>query len=126
MRFSVVIPTFNRQATLHQTLKAIEAQDALSFEVIVVDDGSTDGTKEAVTSEFPSVQYIQQENQGPAAARNTGIRAVAGDIVVFTDDDCVPPPDWLSRLANGYARYPEVAGVGGYLEAPDNVLAHSS
>jgi glycosyltransferase involved in cell wall biosynthesis len=126
MRFSVIIPTFNRQATLRQTLKAIEAQTTDGFEVIVIDDGSTDGTNKAVTGEFPWVQYIRQANQGPAAARNAGIRVAAGDIVAFTDDDCVPPPDWLSRLADGYARHPEVAGVGGYLEAPDNTLADSS
>jgi glycosyltransferase involved in cell wall biosynthesis len=122
MRFSIVIPTFNRIQTLQQTLEALARQTHDDFEVIVVDDGSTDHTAEMVTREFPSVRLIRQPNLGPAAARNRGIQAANGESVAFTDDDCVPPPDWLARLADGYARYPHVAGVGGYLEAPDSVL----
>lgn len=125
MRFSVVVPTFNRSSTLRQTLGALIAQDYPDYEVIVVDDGSTDDTSEMVRQAFPSVRYLRQSNRGPAAARNAGIQAANGEIVAFTDDDCLPPYDWLTRLADGYARYPEVAGVGGYLEAPTEVLRHN-
>ncbi|MFN3704674.1 MAG: glycosyltransferase family 2 protein [Thermoflexales bacterium] len=123
MRISLVVPTHNRKDTLHRCLAAATDQDYPDYEVIVVDDGSTDGTGEMVQREFPQVRYIRQEpNWGPAAARNRGIEAAAGDIIAFTDDDCLLPPDFLSRLADGYRRYPEVAGVGGYLEAPDELL----
>ncbi|MBC8249758.1 MAG: glycosyltransferase [Anaerolineales bacterium] len=125
MRFSVVIPTFNRQATLRQTLAALVSQDYSDAEIIVVDDGSTDGTGDMIAREFPTVRYLRQANRGPAAARNFGIREPTGDIVAFTDDDCVPPRDWLTRLADGYARYSHVVGVGGYLQAPDEVLKQS-
>mgnify|MGYP005854478859 CR=1 FL=1 len=124
MRFSIIIPTHNRKDLLRHCLEAVTCQDYPDYEVIVVDDGSTDGTGEMVQHEFPQVHYLRQEpNRGPAAARNRGIEAATGQIIAFTDDDCRVPPDWLSRLADGYQRYPQVVGVGGYLEAPEEVLA---
>ncbi len=125
MRVSVVIPTFNRGGTLRQTLTGLIVQDYPDYEIIIVDDGSTDGTDDMVMREFPSVRYLRQPNRGPAAARNVGIRMSSGVIVAFTDDDCLPPSDWLTRLVDGYTRYPEVVGVGGYLEAPAEVLKHN-
>ncbi len=123
MRFSIVIPTHNRKDTLRRCLAAATDQDDPDYEVIVVDDGSIDGTGEMVRQEFPQVQCIRQEpNRGPAAARNRGIEVATGEIIAFTDDDCLLPSDFLSRLADGYHRYPDAAGVGGYLEAPDEVL----
>lgn len=123
IRISVVIPTYNRKGLLRCCLEAVTRQDYPDYEVIVVDDGSTDGTGEMVQREFPQVRYIRQEpNRGPAAARNRGIEAATGEIAAFTDDDCLVPQDFLAHLADGYRRYPEVAGVGGYLEAPDEVL----
>jgi GT2 family glycosyltransferase len=122
MRVSIVIPTFNRKSTLRQTLQACCNQD-YACEVIAVDDASTDDTQEMIREEFPSVRYLRQEkNRGPAAARNRGIQETQAEIVVFTDDDCVPPRDFVSRLVDGYRRYPHVVGVGGYQEPPDDLL----
>jgi glycosyltransferase involved in cell wall biosynthesis len=116
MRFSVVIPTHNRKDTLRRCLATATGQVYPDYEVIVVDDGSTDGTGDMVQREFPQVRYIRQDpNRGPAVARNRGIEVADGEIIAFTDDDCLLPLDFLSRLAEGYQRYPEVAGVGGYL-----------
>jgi len=125
MKFSVVIPTYNRAHTLRQTLAAATAQDFGDYEVIVVDDGSTDDTARMMATEFPGVRYIRQANRGPAAARNRGIQEATGEIIAFTDDDCVPPFDWLARLADGYVRYPHIAGVGGYPEAPESLLSQN-
>ncbi len=125
MKFSVVVPTFNRRDTLCQCLSALVAQDYPNYETIIVDDGSTDGPGTMITAEFPSVRYIRQENRGPAAARNRGVDAARGEIIAFTDDDCLPPRDWLTRLADGYARYPQAAGIGGGLIAPQELLAHN-
>lgn len=121
MNFSVIIPAYNRQATLRQCLTALLAQTHPAHEIIVVDDGSTDGTAEMMARDFPTVRYLWQQNAGPASARNWGIREATGDIIAFTDDDCLPPSDWLERLADGYRRYPEVAGVGGSLLASAEV-----
>jgi len=119
MRFSIVIPTYNRKDLLRRCLAAAMSQDYPDYEVIVMDDGSTDGTGEMVQREFPQVRYIRQEpNRGPAAARNRGIEAATGEIVAFTDDDCVAPPEWLKTHASYYAD-PSVGAVGG-VQMPRN------
>ncbi|HUT32027.1 MAG TPA: glycosyltransferase [Planctomycetota bacterium] len=126
MKLSVVVATHNRCSLLERVAEAILAQTLPPdcFELILVDDGSTDGTETlgAELARRPGVRCLRQPNRGVAAARNLGIREATGDIVAFTDDDCLVPPDWLERLADGYARHPEVVGVGGRLVAPPEVL----
>ena len=122
-KFSLLIPTFNRKRLLQRCLEAATSQDYPDYEVIVIDDASTDGTAEMVCRFFPQVRHLRQKvNQGPAAARNRGIREATGELIAFTDDDCLLPSDFLSRLAAGYQEYPEVAGVGGYLDPPAELL----
>ena len=126
LRFSIVIPTYNRKDTLRRCLAAATSQDYPDYEVIVVDDASTDGTDEMVRREFPQVRYIRQEpNRGPAAARNRGIEAATGEVIAFTDDDCVPPPGWLSQLADGLSQHHQAAAVGGIQEAPASLLQNN-
>lgn len=79
------------------------------MEIIVVDDGSTDGTR-GIAESF-AVRYVHQENAGPAAARNHGARVAQGEIVAFTDSDCVPEPDWVDALVSGFED--GVVAVGG-------------
>jgi len=123
MKCTVVIPTYGRKEMLRRCLQAATRQDYADYEVIVVDDASPDDTGDMVATEFPMVRYIRQpENRGPAAARNRGIALATGEVVAFTDDDCLVPPDYVRRLVEGYARYPQVAGVGGYLEAPEALM----
>lgn len=123
MYFSVVVPTHNRKHLLRLCLQGVLGQQYPNYEVIVVDDGSTDGTEAMVKRDFPQIHYIRQEpKRGPAAARNRGIQAATGDIIAFTDDDCVPPPDWLARLAQGFVDYPQAAAIGGIQEASEQVL----
>jgi glycosyltransferase involved in cell wall biosynthesis len=84
--FSVIIPTFNREATIRETLQSVEQQTFRDFEVIVVDDGSSDSTCEIVRS-FGSVKLIQQPNAGPGAARNRGAANAGGRYLAFLDSD---------------------------------------
>jgi glycosyltransferase involved in cell wall biosynthesis len=93
---SVVIPTYNRRERLGRVLRSLEEQsvDADTFEVVVIDDGSTDQTAEWLGSQrfrFP-LRVVRQANSGPAAARNAGVEAAANPIVLFLDDDVVPSP----------------------------------
>ncbi|MEG4962425.1 MULTISPECIES: amino acid adenylation domain-containing protein [unclassified Microcoleus] len=86
---SVVIPSYNSAQFLPEAIKSVLEQSYPPFEVIVVDDGSTDDTKE-VCDRYPTVQYVYQHNQGVAAARNTGLRVSTGEYIVFLDsDDCL-------------------------------------
>jgi len=106
--FSVVIPTYNRRPILEKCLQALERQrwDApqiSGFEVVVVDDGSTDGTVDWLQSEalgFPHVRLLQQDHQGPAEARNRGVKAAKGDTIVFIDSDLVVLDGFLEAHAN--------------------------
>lgn len=93
MTISVVIPTYNRKELVLRTLATLAEQEAVD-EVIVVDDGSPDGTAEAVRAlEVPcALRVIEQQNQGPAAARNTGWRAAQGELILFLDDDMLCAP----------------------------------
>ena len=130
MRFSVVVPTHNRRDLLERVVAAILDQTLPRehYELIVVDDGSRDGSEalgEALAGRL-GFKFIRQDNRGPAAARNRGIAEATGEVVAFTDDDCLVPRDWLERLADGYRRHSQVAGVGGGLRAPEEVLARSA
>ena len=110
---SVVIPTHNRCATLQKAISAYLDQTALEniSEIIVVDDGSTDSTGNVVArlseaSRRP-IRYLRQENQGPATARNLGIREVRSEIILFTDDDIIPTPNLVAEHLDWHRRFPE-------------------
>ena len=85
--FSVVIPAYNREHLIERTLASVFAQNRPDLEVIVVDDGSTDDTREVVRRYGDRVTLLTQENQGPGAARNAGIREAQGEYVAFLDSD---------------------------------------
>lgn len=105
----MVVPTCNRSARLRRLLAALSAQEmAEPFEVIVVDDASGDDTLTQLrafetVATFPLVVVTSAVNAGPGAARNQGWRAARGDVIAFTDDDCVPDPGWLRSLTDGMA-----------------------
>jgi glycosyltransferase involved in cell wall biosynthesis/peptidoglycan/xylan/chitin deacetylase (PgdA/CDA1 family) len=99
MTLSIILATYQRRALLEQTFPTVLAQQpASAFEVVVVVDGSTDGTAAYLRGlAAPLVRVIEQENAGPAAARNAGAAAASGDILLFLDDDILCPPT-LARL----------------------------
>jgi glycosyltransferase involved in cell wall biosynthesis len=121
---SVVIPTFNGATRkLADCLEALRNQKTTCcYEIIVVDDGSTDDTVRLVQS-MTEIRLIAQEQQGPAAARNLGSHQARGEIVLFTDDDCIPQPDWLEAMLKPFADG-SVAGVKGrYLSRQPELIA---
>ncbi len=99
-RISVVVPTFERMDVLPEVLDALESQrGAPLFEVVVIDDGSKDATPGFLAERRFGVpaRVLYQENRGPAAARNAGVRAASGRLVAFLGDDTVPTPGWLAH-----------------------------
>jgi len=106
---SVVIPAYNAERYLEQTLESVFAQTCLPLEVIVVDDGSTDGTAE-IAARYP-VRLIHQQNGGICSARNAGVRASAGTWVAFLDSDDIWFPDKLEEQTKFLQMYPEVGLV---------------
>lgn len=95
-KVSVIIPTFNSALFLPQSIESILKQTYKPFEIIVVDDGSTDDTKEKIRPYFDSITYYYKNNGGPASARNFGIRKSEGELVAFLDADDMWLPDKLS------------------------------
>lgn len=124
---SVVIPTRDRPERLRDCLAALEAQTAAAFEVVVVDDGSTDtaGVAAAVDAR-PGTTLVRATGCGPAAARNLGARHATGSVLCFTDDDCRPGREWVRALTASIAA--GAAAVAGPTRngRPDDVFASAS
>jgi GT2 family glycosyltransferase len=114
-KVSVVVCSLNGSATIRDTLEGLQKLDYPEYEVIVVNDGSTDRTPD-IASEYP-VKLISTENRGLSNARNTGMEAAQGEIVAYIDDDAYPDPDWLRYLALTFIRN-DYVGVGGPNLAP--------
>lgn len=108
---TVVIPAFNAQSSIINTVRAALNQTYPHVEVIVVNDGSTDQTQSVLES-INGISLINQTNKGPAVARNAGARAANGDIICFTDSDCTPEPDWIEQLIKDFNK-DEIGAVAG-------------
>jgi glycosyltransferase involved in cell wall biosynthesis len=123
MRTSVIVPTFNGATRIGACLDALVPQvKKHAGEILVVNDGSTDQTA-VVAATYPGVIVLDQPNAGPAAARNHGAMKAIGDIILFTDDDCVPTSAWLSEMLRPFVD-PEVIGVKGvYRTDQESIVA---
>jgi GT2 family glycosyltransferase len=109
-KFSVVVCTYNGARTIRDTLENLAELDYPNYEVIVVNDGSTDAVPEILSG--CDVQVISTPNQGLSQARNEGLAAARGEFVVYIDDDAYPPPPWLKYLALAFLRS-DYACIGG-------------
>lgn len=105
---SCIVPVFNGERYLAEALDSIIAQDYRPMEIIVVDDGSTDGTAEVAARYGDAVTYLSQPNAGPAAARNTGIKAAKGEFIAFLDADDLWVTDKLERQFARFEARPEL------------------
>lgn len=112
IKLSVVIPTWNRRDELGRTLSALHEDDSVPFEVIVVDNASTDGTLEWLRSEFPAVRAISlPKNIGPTGARNVGVANARAEYIVLLDSDTEPLPGALSAIAKRFDSDPTLGAV---------------
>ncbi|MBI4811523.1 MAG: glycosyltransferase family 2 protein [Ignavibacteriales bacterium] len=107
MIFSVIVPTYNRLPSLKRALESLYIQDFSDFEIIVVNDGSKDGTAEYLVQAVRehSIRVVELSDLGIAAARNRGAEAAKGNILAFLDDDCSVYPTWLHDLEAALHRH---------------------
>ncbi len=120
---SVVVATHNRAPLLRQLLRALQRQEYSTFEVIVVDDASDDDTP-SVLAEWAGENrrwFRQPLAWGAYAARNRGIQEARGDLVAFTDDDCIPEPGWLAALSTALATDDVIGAQGQTLAQPGSI-----
>jgi glycosyltransferase involved in cell wall biosynthesis len=113
MKISVIIPAFNEEKYLRSTLEAILASDHHDFEVIVVDNGSTDRTMEVVRS-FKKVKLLEENRKGTMWACECGRKEATGEIIVRMDADCLPEKNWLSKGSAHFSEKKVVAVTGPY------------
>ncbi|MCP4186438.1 MAG: glycosyltransferase family 2 protein [Gammaproteobacteria bacterium] len=107
MKISVVIPSYNRLPVLIRAIKSVLAQSSPVDEIIVVDDGSDDDTVNQISSQFPQVNYLYQQNSGVSAARNYGIRQAQYPWIAFLDSDDSWLPDKIEKTRDSQQQQPD-------------------
>lgn len=121
MLVSIVVPAFNEEKYIGRCLRALVRQEHsdFEFEIIVVDDGSTDHTAEIARRAGREVRVITQARGGVSAARQAGFQAARGDMIASMDADSRPPRDWLVRLVDELQQAPDLVGVYGPIRLSD-------
>jgi glycosyltransferase involved in cell wall biosynthesis len=117
----VVIITYNDKDRLLDCLHSLRKQSypTSDFEILIVDDGSTDQTAEIVEARFPEVTVLRKPNSGPDNSRNFALARATGEIIAFIDSDCVAPPDWLTNMDRS-VRHNDACLVGGPIRHQGN------
>ena len=112
---SVIIPTYNRRNYVPASIQSVLDQTYGDYEIVVVDDGSTDNTRELLERwiESGTIRYIRQENKGAAAASNRGFKEASGELITFLDSDDLWPEDKLEWQVQYLREHPEMGAVGG-------------
>lgn len=127
-KISVIIPTYNSERTLKQCLASISNQTYKNYEVLIINNNSTDNTKQII-KEFEKkskkIKYIFEKNKGRSSARNSGIKKAKGKIIAMTDSDCIVPKDWIEKLTLPIIKDNENAIVGGEEPAIKNFWAEN-
>lgn len=116
-RFSVIVCSRNGSSTLRSCLEALGRQTYAHHEVLLIDDGSTDNTPEIARS-FDFVHYHRQDHAGLSAARNHGMKLATGNLLAYTDDDCIPDEEWLLHLSTAFDASEWVAAGGPNIPPP--------
>jgi O-antigen biosynthesis protein len=121
-RVSVIVCSYNGGATLDECLRSLATLDYPDYELIVVDDGSSDDTRE-ILARFPQVRAIHERHRGLSVARNVGLECATGEVIAYTDSDCIVEPDWLTHLVHQLTMSGAAAVGGPNLTPEDGWLA---
>ncbi|MCD4737948.1 MAG: glycosyltransferase [Anaerolineae bacterium] len=129
LKVSVIIPTYNRVKYLREAVQSVFTQRLSPFEIIIVDDGSTDNTATFAQTLEPRVRYVRQEHHGVAAARNLGLDLAQGDLIAWLDSDDLWEPDFLATLVPLLREAPHLAGLYAgfvYIDAVGKTLTQAA
>ncbi|MBB6638141.1 glycosyltransferase [Cohnella thailandensis] len=118
LKFSIVICTYNRDEFLERTLLSLNNLSYSNFEVIVVNGPSTDRTSEIIEGYRDRIKIRTNSKANLSVSRNIGIKAAAGDVVAFLDDDAIPEPNWLHQIKEVYDAHSPIGGAGGRVFGP--------
>lgn len=130
--FSVIVPTYQRNDLLAKCLEClapgIQTLPAQQYEVIVTDDGSKTTAQEMIRKHYPWVKWVAGPRKGPAANRNNGAKYAQGEWLAFTDDDCLPDPEWIEAYAKAIVAEPFCSIFEGrtYVDRPKQTFAETS
>ena len=116
---SVIVPAYNAAKTIKECVKSLLNQSYGTYEVIVVDNNSTDDTRRILESFGEKIKTLKEVKKGSFAARNTGARNSQGEILVFVDADCIVENDWLEKLTKPLVSDDEIATYGGSVDAQE-------
>lgn len=116
---SIIIPVKNAESTIRKCLNSILRLDYPSYEIIVIDDGSTDTTPK-ILSEYKNIKTVTTGGIGPSRARNMAVKEAKGEFIAFTDADCVINVNWLNELLSGFKIFPDAAACGGSQKLPQD------
>lgn len=119
MKISAVIPVYNGARHLQEAIESVLSQDRQPDEIIAIDDGSTDNTPEIIASFGDALRAHRQENRGPSAARNAGLRIASGDAIAFLDHDNLWPKGRLSEMETSLESQPAAEILAGLVEMQD-------
>ena len=116
---SIILPVYNRKHLIMRAVRSVEAQTFADWELLIIDDGSTDGLEHLIlphVNEKPRWRYMKHSNRGLAASRNIGIHAALGGFVTFLDSDDEYKPDHLQKRVDFFRRHPRVDFIHGGIE----------
>jgi len=116
---SIIVAVFNGDRTINKCVQSLLSVDYPKYEIIIVDDGSTDRTKQILFGYKDKIRIIQLEHQGPSKCRNKAVLEAKGDFVAFTDSDCVVDKDWIRQLMRGFSS-DDIVSVGGSQFSPED------
>ncbi|MFQ3675166.1 MAG: glycosyltransferase [Endomicrobiia bacterium] len=117
---SIIIPVFNVEKTIEKCLQSIFELNYPNYEVIIINDGSTDNTGKILVKYSDKLKILETLGIGPSAARNIALKEAKGEYIALTDGDCIVDKEWLNKLLEGFLVDKKIVGVGGTQVSPED------